>query len=192
MDRNHRIMSPPNQLFGYLSTTIFVLTRSKSHVLCQHANALVVSIASRLILIVMLVGSLSIVGCDRKSDQAEKADSSKREEPATVEQLKIDTSIDIESLVAARLSKEELDFGWVRLFDGQSMTGWKPTSNANWTVDNGSLSVDSGEKGFLFTTSRFGDFELQLEFLAAEKTNSGVFMRCPLEPFAPMSPATWG
>ncbi len=194
-------MSLPNRLFGYSNTLNSVFKHSKSQVLfqsdqrglpshllssiCPHDDAFVASIASRLILIVMLVGSLSMVGCDRKSDQAAITDSSKREKSATVEQPKIDTSIDIESLVAARLSKEELDFGWIRLFDGQSMMGWKPSSNANWKVDNGTLSVDSGEKGFLFTTSRFGDFELKLEFLADEKTNSGVFMRCPLEPKSP-------
>jgi hypothetical protein len=87
--------------------------------------------------------------------------------------------------MGARLSQEDLDFGWIRLFDGQSMMGWKPSSNANWKIEDGSIVVDSGERGFLFTTSRFGDFELQLEFQADATTNSGVFLRSPLKPAAP-------
>jgi Domain of Unknown Function (DUF1080) len=140
-------------------------------------------------LFLVLIVSLFMVGCSPKTEQIGDADSSKASKTnnakASKEEPKIDPSIDIESLIAARLPKEELAFGWIRLFDAQSMMGWKPSSNANWKVDNGTLSVDSGEKGFLFTTSRFGDFELQLEFLADEKTNSGVFMRSPLEPKSP-------
>ncbi len=105
--------------------------------------------------------------------------------PAQDDKPKIDTSINVEGLLSARLSEEELDFGWIRLFDNQSLMGWQPSSKADWRVDEESITVGSGEKGFLFTTSRFGDFELQLEFLADAKTNSGIFLRCPLDPKSP-------
>jgi Domain of Unknown Function (DUF1080) len=126
-----------------------------------------------------------VVGCESKAIEkpAEKDNKAKSEKPAN--EPKIDTSIDIDALMAARLSKDDLDFGWIRLLDGQSMMGWKPSSKANWRVEEGAIVVDSGEKGFLFTTSRFGDFELQLEFHAEASTNSGVFLRSPPQPTAP-------
>ena len=129
-----------------------------------------------------------VLGCETKDPEknfptksaaVEKKPVSKTDDPV------IDISIDIDGLMAARLSKEDLDFGWIRLFDGQSMMGWQPSSKANWRIEDGAIVVDSGEKGFLFTTSRFGDFELQLEFLAEPTTNSGVFLRSPLNPTAP-------
>lgn len=132
-----------------------------------------------------------LVGCNTQvAKENSNASSDVKASIGTTKETKpiepaIDTSIDIEALMAARLSKVELDFGWIRLFDGQSMMGWQPSSKANWRIENESLVVDSGEKGFLFTTSRFGDFELQLEFMADESTNSGVFLRSPLKPTAP-------
>lgn len=128
-----------------------------------------------------------LIGCEPKRveqpSSVHLADTAKSEEK--LKEPGIDTSIDIDALMSARLSKEDLDFGWIRLFDGQSMIGWKPSSNANWKIEDGAIVADSGEKGFLFTSSRFGDFELQLEFLADSTTNSGVFMRSPLKPTAP-------
>jgi len=130
----------------------------------------------------------ALVGCEpktiEKTSVASPAKTADQSTPKDTEPV-IDTSIDIDGLLAARISKEDLDFGWIRLFDGQSMMGWQPSSKANWRIEDGAIVVDSGEKGFLFTTCRFGDFELQLDFLADKATNSGVFLRCPLKPTAP-------
>jgi len=93
-----------------------------------------------------------------------------------------DASINLEALMTARLSAEELDNGWIRLFDNSTMMGWTPTSKANWSITDGVLSASEGEPGFLVTTSRFGDFELQLEYSAASTTNSGVFLRTLSDP----------
>jgi hypothetical protein len=127
----------------------------------------------------------SIVGCssstapprpERPSEVASVAASEKPKPPA------FDASINLEALMAARLSAEELDNGWIRLFDNSTMMGWTPTSKANWSITDGEISASEGEQGFLVTTSRFGDFELQLEYSAASNTNSGVFLRTLSDP----------
>jgi hypothetical protein len=84
--------------------------------------------------------------------------------------------------MAARLPEQELDNGWIRLFDGSTMMGWTPTSKANWSIEDGVISASDGEQGFLVTNSRFGDFELRLEYLAPATTNSGVFLRTVTSP----------
>ena len=33
------------------------------------------------------------------------------------------------------LSEEEIRDGWIQLFDGQTLAGWTPSSNANWHVN---------------------------------------------------------
>lgn len=86
---------------------------------------------------------------------------------------------------ANTLSAEEAAAGWILLFDGESLFGWEPGAPANWTVAEGVLSVDSGEKGLLCTTSEFGDYELRVDFRAPPETNSGVFLHTPLVPTDP-------
>lgn len=105
--------------------------------------------------------------------------------PAKPEDAPIDTSIDVDGLLAARLPVEDLDLGWIRLFDGQSLMGWRDAGDADWRVENGELVATSGEMGLLVTEVRFGDYELELEFQGAENTNSGIFLRTPEKPTDP-------
>lgn len=83
------------------------------------------------------------------------------------------------------LSADELDDGWILLFDGETQFGWKPTSDANWQVADGAISVDSGTPGLLHTTTQFGDFVLKVDFRAPRGTNSGIFLRAPADPTDP-------
>lgn len=83
------------------------------------------------------------------------------------------------------LTEEQIRDGWIQLFDGETLFGWESTSDANWKVEDGAITVSDGEPGFLMTTSEFADYELHIEFKAPESTNSGVFLRTPLKPKDP-------
>ena len=74
---------------------------------------------------------------------------------------------------------------WIDLFDGSTLFGWHATSDADWSVQDGAITVTGGEPGFLMTNAQFGDFELELEFAAPAETNSGVFVRSAAEPQDP-------
>ena len=74
--------------------------------------------------------------------------------------------------------------GFVPLFDGKTLDGWKTTGN--WIVeDDGSVSLHprAGEHGwqrydaYLTTARRYKDFVLDLEFKIGKGGNSGVFLR---------------
>ena len=97
----------------------------------------------------------------------------------------LDPNVDVEGLLASRLSAEELAMGWIRLFDGQSLTGWRDAGKADWRVENGEILANSGDPGLLVTEVRFGDYELELEYLGDENTISGVFLRTPDQPTDP-------
>ena len=75
------------------------------------------------------------------------------------------------------LTPEELAEGWIALFDGETLFGWKAHSKADWEVKDGAIRVTEGEKGLLCTTTPFDNYVLKVDFRAAKGTNSGVFLR---------------
>ena len=85
------------------------------------------------------------------------------------------------------LTAEELAQGWIALFDGSTLFGWEPNSDANWRVEESAIVVDAGDVGLLSTNSQFGNYILKLEFRSAPGTNSGIFLQTPQQPQDPAS-----
>lgn len=75
------------------------------------------------------------------------------------------------------LTREELDQGWILLFDGETLFGWTAGGKADWHVSDGAIRVAKGEPDLLATTSQFADFALKAEFRSPKGTNSGIFLR---------------
>ena len=67
------------------------------------------------------------------------------------------------------LGSEELAEGWISLFDGQTLFGWKAGSQADWRVEDGTIVVGSGEKGLLYTTTQYCNYVLRVDFRAATR-----------------------
>jgi hypothetical protein len=83
------------------------------------------------------------------------------------------------------LTPQELSDGWISLFDGQTLFGWRPNSDAKWRVENGTIVVEEGAPGLLCTASQFSDYVLKCEFRSAKGTNSGIFLHTPFKPADP-------
>jgi len=69
---------------------------------------------------------------------------------------------------------------WKPLFDGKTLTGWKPEGKAVWTVENGCIVGVQGPgaaPGDLFTEAEYGDFELRVTYKIQWPANSGVWFR---------------
>jgi Domain of Unknown Function (DUF1080) len=72
------------------------------------------------------------------------------------------------------------DDGWVELFDGRSLEGWRPSENkSSWKVVEGQLAAE-GPRSHLFYTgpvhgADFRNFELEVEVLTRPGCNSGVY-----------------
>lgn len=79
------------------------------------------------------------------------------------------------------LTPEEVQDGWILLFDGQSLYGWeaeKPENAKDWVAKDGVITC-SDKAGFNHLKSKaiFRDFWLTLEFKVNTKGNSGIFFR---------------
>lgn len=83
------------------------------------------------------------------------------------------------------LSQDEIAEGWICLFNGQDLFGWRAESAVDWTVRDQTVGASRGERGLLRTTSQFDSFELRLEFTAGPETNSGVFIHTSPQPTDP-------
>lgn len=75
------------------------------------------------------------------------------------------------------LSASETAAGWTLLFDGRTLSGWTRLGEADWRVEDGTMTATTGT-GFLVTPKPYENFELKVDFWASETVNSGVFVRC--------------
>jgi hypothetical protein len=78
---------------------------------------------------------------------------------------------------ANMLSPAETSAGWMLLFDGRSLSGWNPTGDVDWKVEDGTIAATKGS-GFLVTPTPYGNFEFKTDFWIDNTANSGVFFRC--------------
>lgn len=74
------------------------------------------------------------------------------------------------------LSKAEADQGFVSIFDGKTLDGWKGATDG-YTVENGLLVCQKKGSGNLFTVKEFGDFIFRFEFKLEPGGNNGVSVR---------------
>ncbi len=77
--------------------------------------------------------------------------------------------------------------GWINLFDGKTLNGWKKgAGSADYQVENGTIvgtTVVASSNSFLVTEREFGDFVLELEAKIEDTTsNSGIQLRSHVDP----------
>jgi len=85
------------------------------------------------------------------------------------------------------LTQQEIDEGWMLLFDGESTEGWRGYSRDSfpergWIIEDGALKVEGagtgeagGEGGDILYDQKFQNFHLSLEWKVSEGGNSGIF-----------------
>ncbi|MDT8392798.1 MAG: DUF1080 domain-containing protein [Bacteroidales bacterium] len=84
------------------------------------------------------------------------------------------------------LSKQELEEGWILMFNGLTPDGWRSYNGETfpengWEVVDGTLHVigsgrgEAGGGGDILFDRKFSNFELSLEWKVSEGGNSGIF-----------------
>jgi hypothetical protein len=89
------------------------------------------------------------------------------------------------ALISTCLFAEE-KAGWVKLFDGETLSGWEQKNGtATYVVEDGVILGKTSEgspNSFLCTTKEYGDFELKFEVKVDDELNSGVQIRSASKP----------
>ena len=86
------------------------------------------------------------------------------------------------ALVPTIACGDEKESQWKPLFNGRDLTGWQVVGEPKdcWAVTDGLLHP-TVKGGWLSTTDEFADFEIELDFILAPGSNSGLFLRAPHE-----------
>lgn len=79
-----------------------------------------------------------------------------------------------------RLSDAERKAGWKLLFDGETFAGWQgarglPFPSQSWIVKDGIIQTQTNnDGGDIWSTERYSDFELEVDYRISPGGNSGV------------------
>ena len=84
------------------------------------------------------------------------------------------------------LTDKEKKEGWILLFDGKSITGWRQCNKTemakNWIIDDESMKVQRGSTpgrgnggDILFGDKKFSNFTLSIDWKIEKEGNSGIF-----------------
>ena len=76
------------------------------------------------------------------------------------------------------LAETGTEAGWVSLFNGKNLSGWKANGDEKWVVDQGTILGESAANkyGYLTTERTYRNFDLRLKFKGEADGNSGLFL----------------
>ena len=81
-------------------------------------------------------------------------------------------------VAAVRTHADDDDDGWISMFDGKSLDGWKINEKPeSWKIEDGVI-VANGDRSHLFFMRHdrpFVNFEFQAEVMTEKGSNSGIF-----------------
>ena len=117
----------------------------------------------------LLMGLVACTSSGKKDQEAEQAETT--EEVAVADNT---------------LSEQEMEEGWMLLFDGETTGGWRGYNmevfpDTGWAIENGTIKCSDsgrGEAGFggdIIYDKKFTNFHLKLDWMISEGGNSGIF-----------------
>lgn len=72
--------------------------------------------------------------------------------------------------------------GWLRLFDGKTLSGWLTFDPGGWSVDEDGVLTGRGERSHLFSPVTFRNLQFKAEIKLNHRGNSGMYFRARLMP----------
>ena len=83
--------------------------------------------------------------------------------------------------------------GWKQLFNGKDLTGWKHVGKGSMSVENGMIRGHGGMGLLYWPKEKFSNCTLRIVYkMQKENSNSGVFIRIPIEPREEWMPVFYG
>ena len=82
---------------------------------------------------------------------------------------------------------------WKQLFDGKDLIGWKHVGPGNMSVENGLIQTHGGMGLLYWTGGKLGNCVIRVVYkMRDHNSNSGVFIRIPIEPREEWMPVHYG
>jgi hypothetical protein len=80
-------------------------------------------------------------------------------------------------MVLGAVAQTQPASGWIPLFNGKDLAGWKNNGEEKWIAERGTILCESSANkyGYLATEKTYRDFDLRLKFKGEASGNSGVF-----------------
>ncbi len=79
-------------------------------------------------------------------------------------------------LVTPAVADDNQDNGWIKLFDGKTLDGWKANESPDsWSVKDGALVGNGPRSHLYYMKEQFQNFELKAEVMISPKSNSGIY-----------------
>lgn len=83
--------------------------------------------------------------------------------------------------------------GWKQLFNGKDLTGWKHVGPGEQYVEDGLIKSHGGMGLLYWQGQKFGNCIIRVVFrMRDENSNSGIFIRIPIEPREEWMPVHYG
>ena len=96
--------------------------------------------------------------------------------------------------VNAQTSKKKVTANvWKQLFNGKDLTGWKHVGKGGSMVEDGMIRSHGGMGLLYYTGKKFSNCTIRVVYkMQKENSNSGVFIRVPIEPREEWMPVFYG
>lgn len=86
-------------------------------------------------------------------------------------------------MAAAAPAADKADKGWIRIFDGKTLDGWKATENASvWSVKDGAIVGDGDRSHLFYMKHECVNCEFKAEVKLNHAGNSGMYFRAKFMP----------
>ena len=83
----------------------------------------------------------------------------------------------VQAVAVAQLTDEMKQDGWVAIFDGKTLEGWKANETYDgFKVEDGAI-VGFGKRNHLYYMEELGNFELKIDVKINKGGNSGVYVK---------------
>ncbi|WP_205573331.1 3-keto-disaccharide hydrolase [Flavisolibacter nicotianae] len=108
--------------------------------------------------------------------------------PSEVIKEKESRSVGLEKTVSNTAAQ-----GWRPLFNGKDLTGWKHVGKGSMSVEDGLIRGHGGMGLLYYTGEKFSNCTIRVVYkMQKENSNSGVFIRIPIEPREEWMPVFYG
>lgn len=95
--------------------------------------------------------------------------------------------------ISGNSADQTQDDGWIQLFNGKNLDGWKHVGDGYMTVEDGEIHTHGGMGLLYWTLGEVSDCTIRVVYrMRDENDNSGIFIRIPIEPREAWMPVFYG